>query len=200
MAAPVVTTLNGDITMNAQKVRLTAFTNPSAGGMSAPTKMFVDGEIMYITDATLTPVVSVSRGMEGTLASAHKTLAPVRYGLTSDFTQTVSTDGFAAAPVVSYGVSGAITVPVVDQTIYLTKAGVAVMTLVGPATDQTNTVKIISLTANAHTVTYTAGWYQNTTSSDVLTFPATSGACFTFQAMNGVWNAIATADDGALLG
>ena len=33
------------------------------------------------------------------------------------------------------------------------------------------------------------GFYQNTTSSDVVTFPTTSGACWIFQAKNGVWNA-----------
>jgi hypothetical protein len=202
--ALVVTSLAGDCTLNARQIKLTAFTNPSVGAIGANTMALVDGEVMRITDATLSPSVSVTRGdslgVGASVASAHKALAPVVYGLTSDFTQTVTTDGIAGATVISYSVSGAITVPVVDQTIYLTKAGVAVMTLAGPASDQTNTVKIISLTANAHTVTYTAGFYQNTTSSDVLTFPATSGAAFTFQAKNGVWNAIATADDGALLG
>lgn len=192
-----VTSLNGAITASAQQVRLTAFTNPASSGISAPTKIVLDDEVLYVSDASLSPVLSVSRGQEGTLAGPHNTLAPICYGLTSDF---AAGTGLAVMPVVSYGVSGAITVPIVDQTIYLTKAGVAAMTLAGPANDQVNTVRVISLTANAHTVTYTAGFYQNTTSSDVCTFPSTSGACFTFKAKNGVWNAVATADDGALIG
>ena len=192
-----VTSLNGAVKKGDQKVTLTAFTNPSTGGIGANTMLLVDGEWMRVTDATLSPTLSVTRGDSGSgspnnptiPASAHNTLAPVVYGLTSDFTQFATSDGLAASPVVSYGVSGAITVPVVNQTIYLTKAGVAAMTLAGPASDQTNQVTVVSLTAYAHTITYTAGFYQNTTSSDVVTFPSTSGACWIFQAKNGVWNA-----------
>ncbi len=192
-----VTSLNGAITKNATKVTLTAFTNPSTAPIGPQTMLLVDGEWMRVTDASVSPTLSVTRGDSGSAspnnpplaASAHNTLAPVVYGLTSDFTQFVTGDGLAGAPVVSYGVSGAITVPIVNQTIYLTKAGVAVMTLAAPANDQTNQVTIVSLTANAHTLTYTAGFYQNTTSSDVVTFPATSGACWIFQAKNGLWNA-----------
>lgn len=191
--ALVVTSLNGNVTQNAQKIRLTAFTNPSSGGISASTMALVDGEAMRITDATLSPVVSVTRGdslgVGSTSAVAHNDLAPVVYGLTSDFTQQVTTNGIAAAKEISYGASGAITVPIGNCTIYLTKAGTAAMTLAGPAADQNNVVTVVSLTANAHTITYTAGFYQNTTSSDVVTFPTTSGACWTFQAKNGVWNA-----------
>jgi hypothetical protein len=82
-----------------------------------------------------------------------------------------------------------VTLPVVDSTVYLTKAGVLALTINGPNKDQTNTIRFISLTANAHTITYTAGFYQNTTSSDVATFPSTSGAVFSIVAKNGVWNA-----------
>ncbi len=184
-----VTTLNGKITKGAQQLTLTAFTNPSVGPIGAQTVLLVDGERMTVANATLTPTLTVTRGDYGTSASLHNTLAPVVYGLTSDFTQQVTTDGVAGASVISYGVSGAITVPVNNCTIYLTKATAAAMTLVGPASDQTNVVTVVSLTAAAHTITYTAGFYQNTTSSDVVTFPSTSGACWIFQAKNGVWNA-----------
>lgn len=187
--ALTVTTLNGAITKGAQKLVLTAFTNPSTSPVGPTTLLLVDGEYMHVADATLSPTLSVTRGAQGTSASAHNTLAPVVYGLTSDFTQQVTTDGVAGASVVSYGVSGAITVPINNCTIYLTKATAAAMTLAGPASDQTNVVTVVSLTAAAHTITYTAGFYQNTTSSDVVTFPTTSGACWTFQAKNGVWNA-----------
>lgn len=195
--ALVVTSLNGAVTKNASRVTLTAFTNPSTAPIGPSTMLLVDGEWMRVTDATNSPTLLVTRGDSGTAspnnpplpASAHNTLAPVVYGLTSDFSQFVTTDGVAGSPVVSYGVSGAITVPVVNQTIYLTKAGTAAMTLAAPASDQTNVVTVVSLTANAHTITYTAGFYQNTTSSDVVTFPTTSGACWTFQAKNGLWNA-----------
>lgn len=189
--ALTVTSLAGACTQGASQIKLTAFTSPTTVGISQNTMALVDGEWMRITDATLSPTVTVTRGDSNppmsSNAVAHNALAPVVYGLTTDFTQ-----GFnvAQAPVISYSVNGAITVPTVDQTIYLTKAGVAAMTLAAPANDQTNTVTVISLTANAHTITYTAGFYQNTTSSDVATFPSTSGASFVFKAKNGVWNAV----------
>ena len=187
--ALAVTSLNGTITKNATMITLTAFTNPSSGAMSAQTVAIVDGEKMLITDATLSPTVQVVRGYDSTYASQHNTLAPIVYGLTSDFTQQVSTTGVAGSSVISYGVSGAITPPINNTTIYLTKATAAAMTLAAPASDQSNVVTVVSLTAAAHTITYTAGFYQNTTSSDVVTFPSTSGACWIFQAKNGVWNA-----------
>ena len=195
--ALTVTSLNGAITQNATLVRLTAFTNPSTAAIGPRTVAVVDGEKMLVTDATLSPTVQVVRGYDGTLAGPHNTLAPVVYGTTTDFTQT---SGLGVLPVVSYGVSGAISIPTCDQTVYLTKAGVAAMTLADPPSDSTVTLKVVSLTAQAHTITYTAGFYGNTTSSDVATYPGTVGAAFTFSAKNGVWYAVATADDGVLIG
>ncbi len=196
--ALAVTSLNGAIGMNDRRLKLTAFTNPSLGGISPSTVLQVDGERMTVADATSSPILIVSRGDYGTLASAHNTLAPVTYGITSDFTNAASATEASSASQYSYGVSGAITIPVVNQTIYLTKAGVAAMTLSDPAKDQTNTVVFVSLTANAHTITYSTGFYGGT--GTVATFPSTIGACFTIVARNGVWNAVATCDDGVLIG
>lgn len=200
--ALTVTSLNGALTQNATVVKLTAFTNPSTGGVGPNTQLLVDGEKMLVTSALNSPTVQVVRGYDGTLATAHNTLAPVTYGLVSEFTTTglAGAASIAVADEATYSVNGAITVPVVDQTIYITKAGVCALTLASPAADQTNTVRFVSLTANAHTITYTPGFYGNTTSSDVATFPATIGAVFTIVARNGLWNAVATADDGVLIG
>ena len=199
--ALVVTSTVGNVGLNDTFVKLTAHTTPTTSGIGPKEFMLVDGEYMQVTDATLTPTLQVARGALGTLACAHKALAPVVYGLSSDFTGSASTDGRAAAPVLSLSVNDTnVTLPVVDSTIYITKAGVLAITINGPASDQTNTIRLVSLTANAHLITYTAGWYQNTTTSDIATFPATSGAVFTFFAKNGVWNAIATADDGVTIG
>lgn len=195
--ALATTSLNGGVTLGATQIRLTAFTNPSLGAIGPRTVALVDGEKMLVTDASLSPVLQVVRGYDATRAVAHNTLAPVNYGLTSDFTQTI---GVGAANILSYSVDGAITVPTVDTTIYINKAGVCALTLAAPSADQVNTVRVVSLTANAHTITYTAGFYQNTTSSDVALFPGTSGAVFTFTAKNGLWNAVATADDGVSIG
>lgn len=192
-----VTSLNGAVTQGATQVRLTAFTNPSSGGIGARTLLLVDDEQMLVTDASLSPVVQVARGYNGTLATAHGTLAPVTYGLTSDFTQTVG--AVAPAPAYSYGADATITNPTVDATIYITKATAAALTLTDPAADQVNTVVFVSLTAAAHTITYATGFYDNTTTSDVATFPATAGAAFTIVARSGKWRPVATADDGVTI-
>lgn len=201
MALVSSATLSGNVTLNATTLKLSAFTNPSTGGVSAKTKLVVDGEAMLVTDASLSPTLQVVRGWDGTQACAHKTLAPCVYGLTSDFTQTDSTDGRAGSPSISIAVNDSnVTLPVVDSIVYLTKAGVLAITINGPNKDQTNTIRFVALTANAHTITYTPGFYGNTTSSDVATFPGTIGAVFTIVAKNGLWNAVSTADDGVLIG
>ncbi len=184
--------------MNDRVLTLTAFTNPSSGGVSAPTVLTVDGERMMVGDASQSPILQVTRGAQGTRASAHNKLAPVVYGLSSDYTGSASATEATSAPQYSYGVNGAITIPVVDQTVYFTKAGVLAMTLADPAKDQTNTVIFVGLTANAHTITYATGFYGGT--GTIATWPGTIGAVFTIVAKNGVWNAVATADDGVLIG
>ncbi len=179
------TTLNGAITAGQKQITLTAFTNPATGGISAKTWVLVNGEKMLVSDASLAPTLDVVRGIDGTVAAAAGTLAPVVYGLTSDFS------AVGGAPYASYGVDGAIAVPVVDAEIWLTKATAGAYTLAGPAKDQQNTVRIVSTTAAAHTITYTAGFYGNTTSSDVATFAATINGYMTLQAQNGTWAIVA---------
>ncbi len=197
--ALVVTSLNGAVTQNAQQIRLTAFTNPQTGPIGPDVMFLVDGEAMRLADATLSPTVSVTRGdtiNTATFAVAHNTLAPVIYGLTSDFSQGL---GVAGAPVWSYGVDATVTNPQVNATIYIDKATAIALTLTDPNKDQTNTVKFVSLTAAAHLITYATGFYDNTTTSDVATFPATAGATFTIQAAAGKWRPVATADDGVTI-
>lgn len=192
--ALTVTSLNGAVTASQRQVTLTAFTNPSVGAMSADTMLQVDGEAMRVTDATYTPTLAVTRGdciNTATLAVAHNTLAPIIYGLTTDFAQGVNN-----APVWSYGVDATVTNPRVDATIYIDKATAIALTLTDPDKDAQNVVRFVSLTAAAHLVTYATGFYDNTTTSDVATFPATAGASFTIQAQGGKWRPQATADDG----
>lgn len=79
------TTLNGTITAAATQLTLTAFTNPSVGQVSGKTMLwFTTGEKCLVTDASLSPTLSVVRGYEGTTAAAHTTLEAVQYGLMGD--------------------------------------------------------------------------------------------------------------------
>lgn len=165
----------------------------SATGALPKWLALVDAEWMRITSNLLTPVLGVVPGYAGTPAGPHGVLAPVVYGQPSDFISNGINPGQMLSSL-SFGVSGAITgpggsgtVPVSNTIIYLTKATAGAYTLAAPAADQQNTVTFISTTAAAHTITYTAGFYGNTTSSDVATFPATINAVFTIKAQNGTW-------------
>jgi hypothetical protein len=202
--ALATTTLSGAITQNQTTVNLTAFTNPVTSGIGPKCVLVVDGEAMLVTDASLSPTLQVVRGYQspiagqpGTPAFQHNILAPVVYGLTSDYTQSVGNPG--GAQVYSYGASATVTNPVLDATIYIDKATAAALTLTDPAKDQRNTVRFISRTDAAHTITYATGFYGSTTGSDVATFPATLGAVFTIVAQNGQWCPVATADDGVTI-
>ena len=53
---------------------------------------------------------------------------------------------------------------------------------------------IIGTVAVANTVTYLAGLYGDTTSSDIATFAAKVGASITIKAQGGVWGPLATAN------
>lgn len=197
--ALVVTSLNGAITQNARQIKLTAFTNPQVGPIGPDVMFLVDGEAMRLTDALLSPTVSVTRGdciNQSTFAVPHNDLAPVIYGLTTDYSQGL---GVYGAPVWSYGVNATITNPQVDATIYIDKATAWAGVLTDPNADQQNTVRFVSRTAAAHTITYATGFYDNTTTSDVATWPATAGATLTIVAQGGKWRPVATADDGVTI-
>lgn len=189
MAAPVATTVSGAVGANDTKITLT-----SATGVARKGRVVVDDEWMRIEDISLSPTIGVVRGYEGTQAVAHGILAPAIYGALGDFNPLAAPQFKAILPeaATSYGVSGAIAVPNVDSVIYLTKATAGAYTLVGPNVDSQVEVTFISTTAAAHTITYTAGFYGNTTSSDVATFPATVGGTFKIRAQGGVWVPLST--------
>ena len=72
----------------------------------------------------------------------------------------------------------------------LTSDGSGAYTLAAPLKDQINTITFISTTAAAHTITYTAGFYGNTTSSDVATAAATINSTLTIKAQGGTWSIV----------
>ena len=181
--ALTLTTVSGAMSANATTVKLTSSTS-----IAKKMLLQVDGEKMLVTDISLAPTVSVARGEQGTLAVAHANLAPAIYGNPSDFTIP------GGAVVVSYGADGAISIPTVNTLILVTKATAAALTLAAPAKDQTNTVTIMGSVAVANTVTYTPGFYGDTTSSDVATFAAKVGASMTIQAQSGKWGVVALAN------
>ncbi len=185
--ALTATTLSGAKATNDTVIALT-----SATGAASKQLALVDAEWMRITSTLLTPTVGVVPGYAGTPAGPHGVLAPVVFGPTQDFVNAGIVPGTIISSL-SFGVSGAITgpsgsgVPISNTLVYLTKATAGAYTLVGPATDQINTVTFISTTAAAHTLTYTAGFSGNTTSSDVATWAATINGTLTIKAQGGTW-------------
>lgn len=98
--------------------------------------------------------------------------------------------GRAGAPP-TYTASGAIAL--MPGIVYIGASGAGAMTLANPTTAQNGMVMVIyASTAQAHTVTYTAGFFGTTTSSDVATFGGAVGDNMVIYAQGGQWWALVT--------
>jgi hypothetical protein len=76
---------------------------------------------------------------------------------------------------------------------YIGSSGALAMTLAAPSKYMDGLVMVIQAsTAQAHTVTYTAGFYGNTTSSDVATFGGAIGDNLVIFATGGAWRPVST--------
>lgn len=176
--ALTATTLNGAITAAQKTVALTSGTGAAVGSI-----IRIDNEKVLIQDITNTPVIGVSRGVNGTAAVAHTTLAPAVIGLPADFPPgPVEND-------LSYGADGAISI--VPGQVWLTKATALAATLADPTQAQNGlTMVFTSRTAAAHVITGVNIWDGTATVNTTLTFAAVAGASITLQAQNGAWNVI----------
>lgn len=93
-----------------------------------------------------------------------------------------------AQPIQVVAADGAITIK--SGVVFITKGTAAAITLASPTTaDNGKQLTIISTTAAAHTVTYTAGFGGGTTARDVATFGGAINDSFVIVAYNGVWYA-----------
>jgi hypothetical protein len=171
----------------------------SATGFAAGNFLRVDNEFMQVVSVSGTNISVRSRGDFGSAAVAHNILAPATTGLTSDLPDFPVGQMAQVQPegqtIVTASVDGALSIPNQNTLVLVQKAGVCAMTLAAPTTAQDGLVlTILSATANAHTVTYTAGFYGDTTSSDVATFAAKVGASMTIQAQGGKWGVVSLAN------
>jgi hypothetical protein len=187
--ALTTTTLAAAKGTNDRVIKLT-----SATGATNQMIALVDGEFMRITDTSLTPTLGVVPGYTRSTATPHGILAPVTFGLPSDFVAGQELNPQIEKTSLSFGVDGAITgpfgagtVPVNDVTIFLTKATAGAYTIAAPAVDQQNTITFISTTAAAHVLTMTG----MPAATDVATFVANIGATLTIKAQGGLWDVIA---------
>ena len=88
-------------------------------------------------------------------------------------------------PVASYLVDGAIDL-VAGGIAMLTKASAGAYTLANPYADGAMLI-IVSQTAAAHTITYTAGFNGGTTARDVATASAAIGNFLVLVSQGGIW-------------
>lgn len=169
----------------------------SATGFTAKYLVKVDNEFCVVDPSYVsgTNIPVFRRGDNGSRAVAHNALAIVVVGTAADWT---ALGTYQAAPVgdyipdvVTYSVSGAITVPKRNTTVILDKAGVAVMTLAAPAKDQDGLeLWVTSVTANAHTITATSLLADGASGSPhtTATFAAYKGAGVLLVAEQGLWS------------
>lgn len=164
----------------------------SATGFAAGNYLRLDNEFMVVTAVSGTNISVRARGDKGSGAVAHNILALANTGLDSDLA--VQPMGQAAQidpqfpTIVTYSAAGAIAIPVQNTLVVLNGGAARAMTLAGPGKDQDGlTLTVLNASAYAHTVTYTAGFYGDTTSSDVITFAAKAGASFICVARGGTW-------------
>jgi hypothetical protein len=164
----------------------------SATGFAAGNYLRLDNEFMVVSSVSGTNISVRSRGDKGSGAVAHNILAIANTGLDSDLA--VQPMGQAAQidpqfpTIVTYSAAGAIAIPVQNTMVVLNGGAARAMTLAGPGKDQDGlTLTVLNASAFAHTVTYTAGFYGDTTSSDVITFAAKAGASFICVARGGTW-------------
>lgn len=170
------TTLSGAITSTQNVITLASGT-----GVLVKSLIKIDDEFMEIQDITNSPTVKVRRGVNSSLAVAHVTGAVAVIGLTNDFKIRALKRQY------TYAASGAL--EVAEGEHILTTAGVLAMTLRAPTADENGLVMdIIAQTAQAHTVTYTAGFNGGGTTTDVGTFGGAIGDNMRIRAVNGIWN------------
>jgi hypothetical protein len=180
------TTLAGACTSYENTINVTTATGFVAGSYCQ-----VDSEIMKIMAVNGTSI-DVSRGVRGTLAVAHTVYALVCVGTAAEFaavTSGGSVGPFALKPrIYTYAVAGAITIAPGIHRIGAGAAEVKAMTLASPSYGEDG-IRLTFETASAyaHTVDCTAGFMQNTSSSNLATLAATVGSSFTVLAMGGKW-------------
>jgi hypothetical protein len=186
--ALVSTTLASAKALNDRTIKLT-----SATGIANKMLVRVDGELMRVTDVSLSPTIGVVPGYNGSAATPHGILAPAVFGLASDFVGIMGINPQTEVVSQSIGLDGALTgpngvgtVPVTDTLFFITKATAATLTIAAPAVDQQNTITIISTTAAAHVLTLTG----NTATMDVATFIAGIGSALVIKAQSGAWAVI----------
>jgi hypothetical protein len=129
----------------------------------------------------------------GNLAGVAGTFSGAVSGTTGTFTGAVTTTAvLAPSNGAAVAADGAITITAANKTYFITKAGVAAMTIVDPTatTHDFVTLSFVAATANAHTLSNAVGsgfFSSGGSSKDVATFGGAIGDGLTIIAYQGKW-------------
>lgn len=137
--------------------------------------------VKYGDDATLANVT-----VTGTLAATGTITGNVTGNLTGNVTGNVT--GGIDEPIVAVTADGAITIPTVNTTYFITKAGVAAMTIAAPTATTHDGIRLtfISTGANAHTLDMASSGI-NGGSADIGTWGGAAGDGVTIVAYQAHW-------------
>jgi hypothetical protein len=109
----------------------------------------------------------------------------------TDTAQTLTNKTFVEPVGTAVTADGALGVPTTSQIRYVTKAGVAAMTLAAPTSAEEGIeLEVKSTTTNAHTITATGLLETGSSAVNVATFAAYAGAGVRLRAKNLKWQVV----------
>jgi hypothetical protein len=160
--------------------------------ISAPTDDQIDIEINGADDFRFTANTFTALAGSG-FATDTITETTVGAGITAD--SVLLKDGVVKSVPVTVTADGAIAVPPGDTTYFITKAGVAAMTIVAPTATTHDGIRLtfISTTAQAHTLDMASSGI-NGGSADIGTFGGAAGDGVTIVAYQGHWYEVPNAN------
>lgn len=191
------TTLSAAISKDTDTITVASSSGATVGGFCK-----INGEYSTVYQIPVAGTVRIrTRGERGGKAVAHAATSPVVFGLYSDLANAFPSDLPHLFDEITMSADGAISIPSKNTRINITKATAAALTLTAPGTSVPDGIilEIRGYTAAAHTVTLTAGFFGNTTSSDVATFAAGGGGVLVLESLNGIWMVKGGATAGVVL-
>lgn len=172
--------------------------------ISAPTDDQIDIEIANADDFRFT--ANTFTALSGsTIATNTIAETTADAGVTIDGVLIKDTAVAGRTSVLAVAADGAITIPAHNMHYFITKAGVAAMTIANPTstTHDGVTLTFVATTANAHTLDNSAGagfWSSGGAGKDVATFSGAIGDGLTIIAYQGKWYIDPRGTTGVTLG
>lgn len=192
------TTLSASATKDTDTFNVTSATGATVGGVCK-----VNNEYSTILSIAGTAIRVRSRGERAGRAILHAALSPVMFCLPSDLRNfDVEPGGRPSDPVeITMSADGAVAIPTRHTRINIMKGSAAALTITAPGVTVQDGIRLtlVGVTLFAHTLTLTAGFFGNTTASDVATFAAGGGSILVLETRNGLWSVVSGGTAGVVL-